>query len=431
VALLRLGPFVRPIIGSPAVYTTTLLACYAMTGVIHLATIVLNTLLPFHVVDLGGSRAQVGLLFSVTTVVSMVLRPLVGDLVDRVGARPVIGPGIVALGLTSLVLHLAGTPETVIALMVGVGLANGLVSSGASTLAARSSAAAHRGEALGTYYLASALALALGPPVAFGLRALGGMSLVFATVTIMAAVMAGLLRRMPAGTGGLLAAGPLGLRLFSRSALATSFALVLSTIGYSAVTAFLPLYAVSRGQGTGLAWFFAIYPIWLIAGRVMLRGTGDRLGRGRVALVSMVLTGVAYLVLAVPPTSVTLVIAAVVLASGNAVLYPTLAALVVDGAPEPERGLALGTLSAAWDLGIVVGASLIGAVADRASFRAAFTVAAISTTLGVIALAGSLRSGGASAGSFTSGGAAAAPPDAPPPADPGPEGAGEAGTRTR
>lgn len=387
-ALLRPpGVFLRPLLGSPDVYTPTLLACCAMTGLIHLATIVLNTLLPFHVVDLGGSRAQVGLLFSVTTTVSMVLRPLVGGLVDRIGARPVILPGIAALGATSLVLHAAGTPEAVIALMIGVGLANGLVSSGASTLAARSSAAAHRGEALGTYYLASAVALALGPPVAFGLRALGGMSLVFATMTIVAAAMAGLLHRMPGATGSVLAAGPLGLRLLSPSAVPTSFALVLSTIGHSAVTAFLPLYAVSRDQGVALAWFFGIYPTWLIAGRVLLRGVPDRLGRGRVALVSMALTALSYLVLALPPTPVTLGAAAVVLASGNAVLYPTLAALVVDRAPEAERGLALGTLSASWDLGIVAGGAIIGAVADRASFPAAFTTAAASTALGVLALA--------------------------------------------
>ena len=38
--------------------TPALLACYAMSGVIHLASISLNTLLPFHVVALGGSRAE-------------------------------------------------------------------------------------------------------------------------------------------------------------------------------------------------------------------------------------------------------------------------------------------------------------------------------------------------------------------------------------
>src|SRR5947209_20074061 len=108
---------VLPFARSSSVLTPALLACYAMSGVIHLASISLNTLLPFHVVALGGSRTQVGLLFSATTVVSMFLRPAMGDLIDRLGARRVIFPGVAALAVTSLLLHVPGSPEGVIVLM--------------------------------------------------------------------------------------------------------------------------------------------------------------------------------------------------------------------------------------------------------------------------------------------------------------------------
>jgi len=78
-------------------------------------------------------------------------------------------------------------------------------------------------------------------------------------------------------------------------------------------------------------------------------------------------------------------IAALLLGAGSAVLYPTLAALVVDRAPEGERGLALGTLSGAWDLGVVVGSALIGFVADRVSFGSGFAIAGVTTMLGALA----------------------------------------------
>src|SRR5436853_639977 len=55
----------------------------------------------------------------------------------------------------------------------------------------------HRGEAVGTYYLASSLAIALGPPLGFGLYALGGMRLELAVVSLCALVLAGLLFRVP------------------------------------------------------------------------------------------------------------------------------------------------------------------------------------------------------------------------------------------
>src|SRR5206468_11702492 len=102
---------------------------------------------------------------------------------------------------------------------------------------------------------------------------------------------------------------------------------------------------------------------------------------------AMSVVAVAYLIIALPPTPLSLALAAVVLASGNALLYPTLAALVVDRAPETERGLALGTLSGAWDLGVVVGSALIGAVADRVSYGAGFAVGAGFAALGVGVLA--------------------------------------------
>src|SRR5207247_666811 len=191
-----------PLLGSRTVFTPTLLACYGITAAVHVASIVLNTLLPFHVVDLGGTKTQVGLLFSVMTIVSMFLRPTVGGWVDRFGARPVIAPGIAALALTSLALQLATTPVAIIVLMVGLGIANGLITTPASVLTALSSPAAHRGEALGTYYLAGSLGIAVGPPLAFGLRALGGMRLALAVVVAFAVLLAVIVARLPANVAG-------------------------------------------------------------------------------------------------------------------------------------------------------------------------------------------------------------------------------------
>src|SRR5256712_8218636 len=137
-----------PLLGSRTVFTPTLLACYGITAAVHVASIVLNTLLPFHVVDLGGTKTQVGLLFSVMTVVSMFLRPAVGGWVDRFGARPLILPGIALLGLASLALHVPATPEAVIAVMILAGIGNGLVGMAASLLTVRASSVSHRGQAL-------------------------------------------------------------------------------------------------------------------------------------------------------------------------------------------------------------------------------------------------------------------------------------------
>ena len=374
-------------LGSAATFTPVLLVCYAISFVLHIGSVSLSTLLPFHMTNLGGSGVQIGLLFSVSTIVSMVLRPTVGRWVDRFGARAVIAPGVIALAITSVALHFATVPEVLIALMIGVGLANGLISTPASVVTATTSAPIHRSEALGTYYLASSVAIALAAPLAFGLLAVGGMALEFIVVTLISLVLALLVARLPPKlevSGG---TAPPAFRAVSMGALPVSGTLVLATLGHASIYGFLPLYAVSRGRGAALAWFFTIYPVWMIVCRAALRGISDRVGHARVALIAMAVQAVGFAVIALPPTAVGLTLGAIALGSANAVLYPTLVALVVERADTTERGLALGTLSGSWDLGVVVGSVLIGIVADRISYGAGFAVGALGAALGAGTLA--------------------------------------------
>src|SRR5712691_6845178 len=199
-----------------AIRSRALLACFGITAALHTATVLLNTLLPLHVTALGGTKTQVGLLFSVTTLVGMVLRPAVGGWVDRRGARRVIGPGAILFFATSLAFHSAGTPAAVITLMIGIGVGASLISTPASVHVAEISPAAHRGEALGGV-------------------------------------------------------------------------LILTTCGHSAIYGFAPLYALDRGQGVLLSWFFGVYAAWMITCRALLRGVSDRVGRAQVLVPAMVM----------------------------------------------------------------------------------------------------------------------------------------------
>ena len=45
----------------------------------------------------------------------------------------------------------------------------------------------------------------------------------------------------------------------------------MTNIGHSSVYAFLPLYAIAGGMGSGVGWFYTLYSAWLIACRVLFR----------------------------------------------------------------------------------------------------------------------------------------------------------------
>src|SRR6266436_4919131 len=96
-------------------------------------------------------------------------------------------PGALVLVATLLILPLAATPVAFIALMGGIGLGNGLISTGAGVLAAQASPPARRGEALGIYYVATSLAFSVGPPLGFALYASGSMRWCFLGAAAIAA----------------------------------------------------------------------------------------------------------------------------------------------------------------------------------------------------------------------------------------------------
>jgi MFS family permease len=365
------------------VLTPEVATCFGVTALVHAGIYLLNALLPLHVVALGGSKTQVGLLFTVSTMTSMVLRPLVGGWNDHWGFRRVALPGAVALVAATAGLWLAGAPGVVVALMAGIGLGNALVSTSAGVHVAAVATPVQRGEALSLYYVATSLGCAVGPPVGFLLYRWYGIGAVFGAALAALAVTGGLAARVGGGPRPAAERPPGTFRVLSPPAVPVSVALVLVTLGHSSLYAFLPLYALASGRGDALGWFFTLYSAWVIGCRFALRGLSDRLGRTPVAATAMGCTALGYAILAIPPTALTLLAGALLLGTGAALLYPTLVALLVDRVPEAERGLALGTLSAFWDVGAAGGALLIGLTVERTSYAAGFLLGAATAVLGL------------------------------------------------
>jgi MFS family permease len=359
----------------------TIHLCVAITAVVHVVTYLLNTQLPLHLMALGGSHAQIGWLFAVTTSAAMVLRPQVGGWTDRYGARAVMLPGAGVLVLTMAVLNLAATPLTFIALMAPLGIANALISTTGSIVVADQSPPDRRGESLALYYTASSVGVALGPAIGFALAEIGGARLNFAVVVALAVVVAALVVAIRTSPGDATAPGGLG-RLWSPHAVPASIALIVITLGAATVYAFLPLYAAAGGLGR-VAWFFPLMSGCTILCRVLLRRASDQFGRTRVLVPALIVIALGHVALATPPTVAAVVLGAVLLGCGNSMLYPTLVALVVDRTPANERGRAIGTLSGAWDVGLAIGSPLIALLVQHHGFSAGFLASGLAAALGL------------------------------------------------
>ncbi|HET9541247.1 MAG TPA: MFS transporter [Candidatus Limnocylindria bacterium] len=368
----------------------TLLFCVVITLLLHVVTYLLSTQLPLQILALGGRHAQIGWLFAATTGVAMILRPQVGGWTDRFGGRAVMLPGAYTLVATMAAFFFVTTPGGLIALMVGLGVANALLSTTGSIVVANASAPDRRGEALSMYYVASSAGVATGPAAGFALAAVGGMTLNLVVVTVLSVVVALFVFALRTPPGKPTVAGPGFGRLWRRHAVAASLALMIITAGHSTVYAFLPMHASAAGLGTA-AWFFPLMSGCTIACRFVLRRASDQFGRTRVLIPALIALALGNVVLATSPTTASLIAAAALLGTGNSMLYPTLVALVVDRTPVSERGLAIGTLSGAWDVGVFIGAPLIALLVESRGYSAGFLASALTIVAGLGAFLASER----------------------------------------
>ncbi len=115
---------------------------------------------------------------------------------------------------------------------------------------------------------------------------------------------------------------------------------------------------------------------------------GDKFNRYRLFLSSMLVAGLAMLLLAATNTIETIVLVQVVLGMGFSLFWPLSEALVSEAAPLETRTQALGIYAVAWASGFLVGPLLGGFVASVIGFQMAFLLAgAVVVATGAISLA--------------------------------------------
>ena len=351
----------------------------------HLAVYSLTPVLSLHMVALGGTGTQVGLAFSMFALVAVVLRPAAGAWIDRRGVCQALFPGAALMVLGSLGLQVAAGPPALIAAMPVFGVGYGLTTMAAAVLAA-SAPAEQRGRALSIYYLAAPVSMAVAAPLGLWLFHNVGARADFAMVTALGLAAAGLGLAGSAGIARRPSAEPGPRPLWSPGAVPLSLVLVVAAMGQSALYAFLPLHAAAHGQERNLVWFFGLYSACMVAFRAAVSVRADRWGGIHVLAPALGFLTLGLGLLIPPPIPLRLAASALLLAAGSSALYPMLVALVVERVPSRERGVAMGTVSGAWDLGVVAGSLSIGTVVEHASHGAGFALAAACTFLALAGL---------------------------------------------
>jgi MFS family permease len=348
----------------------------------------LLVILPVYANDeLGAGSFGVALTVAAVSPMLLLFQPVAGRIGDRKGRRVLIVAGALVAAASVAGYALSDSLGVLIAFRLFTGVGEAMLLVGAATMVMDIAPEKRRGEALSLYSLGLWGGLALGPIL--GELVLDGDR--FDTVWLLAAgfclVGAGIGLMLPE-TAPSLAVGEAFApsRLVHPAAVGPGLVLALTVLGFAGLGTFAALYARELGMdGAGVV--FLVFSAVVVGTRIIGRRIPDRLGPKRTSGVALVLISAGLLTIGVWNVPAGLYAGTVVLAFGQALAFPALMTLAVNGAPARERSSVVGTFTAFTELGFAIGALSLGAIASAVGYEGVFVVCAIGPLLGALLLA--------------------------------------------
>ena len=352
-------------------------------------------LLPFYAETFGASPVVIGLLFAVFSLCQLIAAPLLGDVSDRYGRRPVLVFSLAGTVVSFVMLALAHSVAMLFLARIVDGLSGGNVST-ARAYVADVTEPKDRARAYGLIGAAFGMGFIMGPALSGVLARVSYTAPIWAAaaLTLVATAMAWLwlpetVHRARAGTGN-----PLGYlpELLRRPVMRR--VLTIDFIYWFSFAIFQTTFALFAAQRFGFdasrtGYLFAGFGVLgaVIQGgfiRPIVRRAGDK-----VTFIAGIVFSVAGLTAAAFAHSVTLfVLALVPLAIGMGFGHPTVSSLISRAGRGDEQGRVQGAAGAVESLGRTLGPVWGSASLQRFGEATPFLTGAMFLSLTLLVVAG-------------------------------------------
>ena len=337
-------------------------------------------LFPLYILKHGGNDVDIGVIMGSFTLASVVCRPWISEMIDRLGRKKSYTLGCLTMSVLPMTyLPFGGNLNDFYLPILGVRIVHGMgfaiCLTAAFTYMADLIPAGRLNEGLGIFGVSGLIGAAVGPSVAelvidrFG----------FDTLFLVAGSMATLALLVHLPLSETLVHGLPQQRSFfevfrNRKVSLVAMLAVLFGFGLAASNGFVSPYASER-QLAFVSWYYIAYSTSAVLTRVLGAKLADRLGEERVLPYAMILTGLGLSCLVLPGGSFILVVAGSLGGCGHGFLYPSLNALALRNEPTAIRGKITGAFTGSIDAGAFIGSITLGFIGQWAGFQTLFLAA--------------------------------------------------------
>lgn len=338
-------------------------------------------LFPLFILNHGGNEIDIGVIMGAFTFASVVCRPWISEMIDRIGRKKSYTIGCLVMSVLPLVyLLFQGELRDFYFALLAVRIIHGtgfaLCLTAVFTYIADLTPKSRLNEGLGIFGISGLIGSAVGPAVAEVVIDKLGFSTLFVTSGLMAVFA--LLVHLPLsetwvhGTSGN-ATSFFGVLRIRKTGLVAILA-VLFGFGLAATNGFVAPFASER-QVSFVSAYYLAYSGSAVLVRVLGGRVADRLNEDRVIPGAMILTGIGLASLVFLGGSLDLMAAGFLGGCGHGLLYPGLNVLAIRDMPAAIRGKITGVFTGSIDAGVFVGSVLLGFVGQSAGFPALFLAA--------------------------------------------------------
>ncbi|MGO8942349.1 MAG: MFS transporter [Syntrophobacteraceae bacterium] len=338
-------------------------------------------LFPLFITAHGGDQVDIGIIMGVFALSSVLCRPWISNMIDRVGRKKSYAAGSMIMTLMPLAyLFFRGAldsfylPLIMVRVVHGIGFA--ICITAAFTYIADIIPDERLNGGLGMFGISGLIGTALGPVLAEIIINRAGFDLLFIVAAALSGV--GLIIQYPLKDAYVRLVKPVESSFFlvlqkRRVAMIAAIALLFG-FGLAAVNGFVSPYASERRIS-----FMSLYYIAYSCAAILTRLLGgrfiDRQGEDRIIPYALALMGGGLLVLVFMKESGLLFFSGFVTGCGHGLLYPALNAHALRAEPQNVRGKITGAYTGSIDAGAFIGSVILGYVGELEGFQALFLAA--------------------------------------------------------
>lgn len=344
---------------------------------------------PGYLSDLGATEGLIGVLYAASAVVSLAFRPWLGRILDLTHRRTVLL--VSAVANISIILLLTSTtvwgPYLWVLFLaqrtIQIALFTTMLTYGADAVPIE-----RRTQGLAIFGLSGLIPIAIGGiagDVIIDTSGFDGLFFVAAAVSVGSWLVVWTLPILP--VRGRQPRRSFWAALAQRNLLPLWFVALLFAVGLESIFTFIRTFVDERQVGTaGL--FFGVYGVVAALTRIAGGRLYDRVAHRPMLSGSVAAYGLGVTCLAFAEGIPLFVLAAVIAGSAHGAAFPLLSSEVVNRARISERGSAMATFTALFDIAVVAGAPAVGFMIEGISYLAAFSALGVVLAMGALVYAG-------------------------------------------